>query len=241
MAIGALLNKALPIPLAIKALSKVNTKMGKFIIDATSYGYAADQILDFLRSENGESTKERSRLESGAPNLRPDELSNLQRMKQEEAPEKALQKGVSIATGLGGAIGGLGNEQESGQVPEEPKRDVAVSPSAPTQLKRAAEMPQDITGAISPELKRFVEDRLSKGSPLNRIAGLAKSHFFNEIKKIQDESGMEFSEYLESLYGDNREQARVEGLKQPAPTQGKQDLANSIMQAAQMIQQLRGK
>ncbi len=245
MSIAPLLSKLIPAPLAIKGLSKLNSKVGKFIFDATAYGYGADQILDYLRNqfEGTHQTQERSRLESGSPSLRPDELSSLEQMKQREAPSRLLQKGIATAAGLSGGLGGMEENEMQNQQPKEVSRSTTqVTPLQEEQMEppQKRQSPQGILEALSPQLKQFVEDRISKGGPLNRIAALAKSHFFDEVNQIQQESGMEFSDLLESLYGQERNSARVMGLQQQ-PDQGKQQLANSMMAAVEMMRQLRGK
>lgn len=241
MSINALLSKFIPVPLAIKGLSKLDSKLGKFIFDATAYGYGADQILEHLRGqfETKSQKQERARLESGAENLRPDELANLQSMKQNELPATLGQKAVGIATGLGGGLAGLNEEGEPNeQVKTNAGRASQVTPIQEEQMEppQPKQIPQGILEALSPKLKQFIEDRLSKGSGLAQIASLAKSHFLDEIAKIQEASGMEFSDFLESLYGKQRESARAIGLKnQPSNNEAKNAFLQGLKQLSQSL------
>ena len=239
MSIAPLLSKLIPAPLAIKGLSKLNSKVGKFIFDATAYGYGADQILDYLRNqfEGTNQSKERSRLESGSPSLRPDELASLEQMKQREAPSRLLQKGIATAAGLSGGLGGMEENEIQDEQPAATSRSipqVASIQEEQMQPPQGSQIPQGILEALSPKLKQFVEDRISKGNPLARIADLAKAHFFEEINSIQKESGMRFADLLESLYGKQRETARVLGLR----NQNSQEMNQAKNAFLQGLQQL---
>lgn len=239
MSIAPLLSKLIPAPLAIKGLSKLNSKVGKFIFDATAYGYGADQILDYLRNqfEGTHQTQERSRLESGPPSLRPDELSSLEQMKQREAPSRLLQKGIATAAGLSGGLGGMEENEIENQQPKEVSRSAPqVTPIQEEQMDapKGTQIPQGILEALSPKLKQFVEDRISKGNPLARIADLAKAHFFEEINSLQEESGMAFADLLESLYGKQRETSRVLGLKNQ-PSEEINQAKNAFLQGLQQL------
>lgn len=262
MSILPFLSKYLPIGIALKGLSKVNPKVRDFIVDSTTLGYGGDQILEYLRGQLGSPDEEKERLESGDPNLRPDELASLEKTKQREAPGKAIQKGLSLATGLAGGLSGLGAEESENEelmVPQnvpisEGEKPIArgMQPNIPA-VKQAGEklatmrvaqksfsqqqQPEAQPGVmegISQQLKEFVEGRLSKGHPLAKIASLAKSHFFDEIKAIEDESGTPFSQFLESLYGKGRQQARVKGLAQ----QEKSPAVNDFFKRMQQLEQL---
>ncbi len=246
-----LLSKYIPVPTAIKGLTKISPKIGQFIVDATAYGYGADKILDYLRNEidGGAFKEEKERVQSGDPSLRPDEAAAGEQIRQREAPSKMIQKGIGLATGIVGGLGALG-EQDEGIDNEQPQASSRSVPQVASiqeeqmEPQQSKQIPVGVLEAISPNLKKFVEDRLSAGSDLNKIASLAKSHFFDEINQIQNESGMAFRDFLESLYGQKRQTSRSMGLQQQGQQDqgaGKQQLASSMMAAVEMMRQLKGK
>lgn len=266
MNIKPLLSKFVPIAVALKGISKINPKARKFIEDASVYGYGGDQILEFLRNQLGHPDAERERLESGAPNLRPDEKASLEQMNQREAPGRAIQHTLAAGAGIGAGLAGLEGEEEQMPMNEEPvvpqgipssegEKPIArgMQPNIPA-VKQAGEklktmnvaqkvFPQQqraqpgVMEGISPQLKEFVEGRIAKGKALPQIASLAKSHFFDEIKDIEDESGMPFAKFLESLYGKERENARVKGLAQ----QGRGPEINTFLEGLRQLRQQAGR
>lgn len=196
---------------------------------------------------------------------RPDEMAALQQVKSAQLPGELLQKGASAGLGAIAGMGASrlaggeeGMQPESQQTGTEEPAQQQAQPSLPNlqavkqagqQLKtmnvaqKAFQQPQQpeaqpgVMEGISEKLKEFVEGRLAKGTPLAKIASLAKAHFFDEIKSIEDESGTSFSQFLESLYGKGREQARVKGLAQQGGGQEK----NAFLQDLKKLREMVGK
>lgn len=250
------LSKYIPVPTALKGLSKVSPKLGQFIVDATTYGYGGDKIIDYLRNQIEGTDEEKERLQAGGESLRPDESASLEQMNQRDAPARALQKGAATALGIAGGLSGFGEEesqpeeqqpQQSGIQPDLSAVNRAGQTLATGRVAQQAFQPQQpeaqpgVMEGISEKLKEFVEGRLAKGNPLAKIASLAKSHFFDEIKAIEDETGSPFAQFLEGLYGKGREQARVKGLSQQGQPQGTSDLMKNIALANQTLNKLLGK
>ncbi len=247
------LSKYIPVPTALKGLSKVSPKLGQFIVDATTYGYGGDKIIDYLRNQIEGTDEEKERLQAGGESLRPDESASLEQMNQRDAPARALQKGAATALGIAGGISGM-DEEEQPEEQQQPQQsgiqpDLSAVKQAGQTLatKRVAQqaLPQQkqqeaqpgVMEGISEKLKEFVEGRLSKGNPPAKVASLAKAHFFDEIKAIEDETGSPFAQFLEGLYGKGREQARVQGLKQQGSSQDKDKFLQGLQQLRQMVGQ----
>lgn len=117
-----LLHKAIPAGLALKGLSKVNPNLSNFATTALSSGYAADQILDYLRGRIGMSgdSEETERLENSGRALRPDEKRSLKKRKQNEAGKNIATAAIGAATGLAGMQRNAPNENQGrGIMPDE--------------------------------------------------------------------------------------------------------------------------
>lgn len=112
-----LLHKAIPAGLALKGLSKVNPNLSNFATTALSSGYAADQILDYLRDRIGMSgdTEETERLENSGRALRPDEKRSLKRRKQNEVGKNVATAAIGAAAGLAGMPRSSPNQEQTGR------------------------------------------------------------------------------------------------------------------------------
>ncbi len=250
-AILPFLLEQIPSHIAAYGIGRKNPKLGSFIHAAQTAGYSTDAIVGYLRNKfkpTGAALNE-SNLEQRAiqGTARPDEKAELQQIKSSQFPSNLLQKGAAAGAGALAGLGAtrmMGKDSQEIQEQEQPRSFPKVSPMQEEQIEPPIQKPQQgpegMLEALSPKLKTFIEERLSAGNPLNRIASLAKSNFFDEINQIQNESGMEFRDFLESLYGQKRQTARVIGLQQQEQGAGKQNLSNSIMQAVQMMRQIRG-
>ncbi len=138
-----LLNKLIPPALAVKGLSKVDSRVSNFLTSAAAAGYGTDLALDFLRNQfeaPGERT-EKERLERGASQgtLRPDEMAAREQLRQSGNVPNALQKGASIGAGLlaGGipgavasAAGSLGGQEEEQQQMQRQPQQIKQQPPA---------------------------------------------------------------------------------------------------------------
>lgn len=98
----------------LQAIGKIMPGIGQFVPAAYSAGYAADQILDFLKNQFTNPSERRNirsleaRAESG--NLRPDQKSELAEFEQNRRPSETIGQlarlGAQGAAGLAGAKSG---------------------------------------------------------------------------------------------------------------------------------------
>lgn len=121
--IAPFLSRALPVSLGLKGLSKTDPRIQRFVGYATSAGFGADQIMDYLRSklENPQDQATRSQMESDEAQgrLRPDERANLSMIRESQRPKDIAQTGLSAAVGLGGGVLGADQESEEAIDPKE--------------------------------------------------------------------------------------------------------------------------
>lgn len=154
-AAGKLLHKALPAGLAMKGLSKINPRIGNFIVDATTSGFAADKVLDYLRDRlsNPGALQERNRLEQqeNQGNLRPDELASLNKRKEEES----IGKGAGILAGIAGGVAGLGNEPQGETEEQQPQRQPPPPPNRQEQALKGAMQQKKARSMREEEEERF--------------------------------------------------------------------------------------
>lgn len=250
-AILPLLAEQVPAHVAAWGIGKKNPKLGSFIHAAQGAGHSLDAILGYLRQQlkpagaAANESKLAQRASSGS--ARPDELAALEQIKSSQLPQDLLQKGVSAGAG---ALAGLEvsklRENQNDQPQANANAAKQITPiqeeqqEAPRPKQNMKDFGQILT-ALSPKLKKFIEDRLSKGMPLQSIYPLVQKSFLDEIQHIEGQTGMSFDKILESLYGQERQTERVMGLQQQQPNQGTAQLAQTMMQAAQLIKQIRGK
>lgn len=137
----ALLNRALPIGLATKGISKVNPRIGSFVQGALGSGYTADQVFGFLRSklEGTASAAERSRLEAGerAGTLRPDERAAREEISQSRRAGDLLQTAAGLGAGVLGGISGMRQaetQQEEPPKEQQPQREMGPREAAASRL-----------------------------------------------------------------------------------------------------------
>ncbi len=157
-----LLNKLIPIGLAVKGLEKVDPRLKTFFTGAFASGYGADEAMDFLRTKF--ENPEHERLEEGSKrgSLRPDEAAGLQQIRKSQDIKNNVKKGVALGAGLAGGAASLllgGNkgarairpevlpaEQKQMQIPYQAQRAIEEKPRAP--IPGAGDV---ITPPISPE------------------------------------------------------------------------------------------
>lgn len=113
------LNKLIPSSLAIKGISKIDSGLGRFVQNALTVGYTADNVIDYLRNKvvpSGEDLERKrllSRQQSGK--ARPDETTALLNQREPDSGKKALSVAAGIGAGLMGLKGGVPSEQEGEQ------------------------------------------------------------------------------------------------------------------------------
>ena len=194
-----LLNKLLPKNLAVKGLSKIDPRIGKFIANATSAGYAADEALDYLRNQFEPNENQ---------NLRPDQIASQKRLNQSD--ELKGLAGTALKTGLGvagiGAIPQVIGNLFQGQEQEQP----------------TAQEQQNIIEQYSPALKQFIDQQIQNGQSPLAAGAIAQQQgkFRNEIEKMTRDHKTTFANIIESIYGQGdqalqgQQQAQQQGQSQ---------------------------
>lgn len=223
-----LLNKLVPVGLALKGLEKIDPRLKTFFSGAFAAGYGADEAMNFLRSKF--ESPESERLEEGAKkgSLRPDEAAGLQAVRKSKNVSENIQKGVALGAGAAGGIASLLSGKGSQAIKPEVLPALKGKPKqlgagkAPLQIeeKLRAKVPAEGEVIVPPASPNQQQDA-------GRISALKK---FNEQK--QKKSLME------------QEQARFQAQygaqqAQPAQQQG-QDPNGLLLQALQELKKLRG-
>lgn len=125
-----LLNKFIPVSLAVKGLGKVDKRFVNYFEGAAIAGFGADQALDYLREkfESPADESERNRLGNKVARgtARPDEMASSKEFERANTIKKGAQTAATLgaaalgAPALAGLIGGQGGEEELQQpTPEE--------------------------------------------------------------------------------------------------------------------------
>lgn len=166
----------------LNAAKKIAPKLVPFIAGASSAGYAADQVLDFLKNQfiSPKEKRERASLTErvGSGVARPDEAANLSRMERKAAPFENAQQGIRMASQLAGGLASLGGQP---QQQEEPKKQ-----EAPPQLT------QEEISQLPGQPKQLPARGLGQGLPVvnQRAQGMAapqpqeQSRSFNPLAAI---------------------------------------------------------
>lgn len=236
-----LLNKYVPSALAVKGLSKIDSRLGTFIQNAISSGYTTDTVLDFLRSsiQSPGDKREMQNLESmsASGNIHPEQQRSLQKRQGEEA----IGKGISTVAGLSGGLSGLGSETQPGamnqasQMPEMSNENTLQSQAQPPSIPSKEN--RNIIQQYSPELFEFLQEQIQKGN--NPIAAGAaaqnNSKFSNIIKKISKDHKADWSSILQTVFGN--EQAQQAPQQQNTQQQGPG--SEILMKALQMAAEAR--
>lgn len=131
-----LLNKLVPVGLAIKGLEKVDPRYKTFFSGAFSAGYGADQAMEYLQNKITGNNDEQQRLERGKAQgtLRPDEAAGLAQVKQSENIKNLIQTGAGLGAGALGGAAALAANGASG----------AVNPSEITRMPPGQGVPKQI-------------------------------------------------------------------------------------------------
>jgi hypothetical protein len=110
--------------LILKAVGKIAPHLGSFVSGAYTAGYAADQILDFIRNKYSTPEEKRDRAQlterANAGVARPDERAALSRQEQATAPFETAGSLSKIGAQFAGGMGAVGSsinaaEQEADQ------------------------------------------------------------------------------------------------------------------------------
>ncbi len=235
----------IPASLAQKALSKVDKRFSNYFAKSAAYGIDATRALDYL-SERFESDKQREykdQLEKGAKNntLRPDEMVSRSEISNSEMPGRALRTAAGFAAGGALGLGGEGmlGEEDSGNAPISPEQTQDRTKQKPETMtqgieKGIANQKNRPAEAQFPELISFVRQKLGDGIDPEEIYQYVKQapEFRQTVDWIEKKDGRPFLERIMSYAGQRGQQGQK--------SQGKEQLANTIMQATQVLKGLRG-
>lgn len=258
------LDSFIPASLAMKGISKIDPRLGRFLAGAVGSGYGIDKALSYLREQfqSPSTTAEKGRLQRGMQQggLRTDEKESFQRIKQSERLPDALSQAAVVGGGLGGALAslsGMGGQQQPQEVSQQQSQQSQQSQQQSQQPQQAAQpaprAPQQTASNViekySPELAKHVGFRIYAGVPVPEVIQHAKgnSKFRKPIDQIERDSGMSFEEIVDSIYGnpihgDQGQQAtqqQIQSQQKPAG-QGKIDLVNIMQKLTQRMEQLKG-
>lgn len=185
-----LLNKFVPIGIAVKGLEKVSPKLKSFLGGATAAGYSANEAIDFLRDQFS-----RPHMKQPGSGARPDEQAAFNRRQHEEAPQRAAQGVASIgAAGLGGlgaaaltGAGQIANQVTSNQQPDQ-----------------SSQQPGGFLEFIkqNPELGSYIDSLIQQGIDPIQAASQAKKHrkFSPLVQSIESQMGQSFEDLIAQLF-----------------------------------------
>ncbi len=188
--------------MAVKGLSKIDPRFSNFISTSLASGYAAENILDYLRermSPEGDKM-ESQRLEQGAQSGNQTSQERVALTKRRS--ESGLGKGLGAAIGLASGIGGLGGQEATQGMTQQqasPGQMQQEQPPPPPENKN----PISILSQFSPELSQFVMGNIEQGRQPREAAVLAYTtgKFNKIIQGIQKSTGQNFEDFLEGLFG----------------------------------------
>lgn len=188
-----LLNKFVPLGLAVKGLERISPKIKSFLGGATAAGYSANEAMDFLRNQFSG-----PQMQEPVKGSRPDEKAAFNRRQHEETPQRVAQGVASIGAG---ALGGLGAAAVTGagQVAEE------LSPGAnQDETSQASQQPSGFLEFIkqNPELGSYLDSLIQKGMNPIQAASEAKKHrkFGPLVQSIEGQMGQSFEDLLSQLF-----------------------------------------
>jgi len=188
-------NKAIPVGLAVKGLSKSNANLRKYFDTATAWGYGIGEAMDYLKDqyETSGAKDEMSRLQR-EESLRPDERASKARMEHERSPYNAIRQGVGLGTklaGIGSAamgasdiLGGLSGKNES--------------------MGQQSKSPFDVLAEYSMPLAEALATQLESNRPLEQVLALLKQEghpLSSEVKKVERATGKNFFDFAMNLFG----------------------------------------
>lgn len=199
--IQPLLNRILPISTAVNALGKINPSLKKFFSHAATWGYPAEEALEFLRTqfEGSGREEETKRLKEGMAkgDLRPDQKASLAQREHDATPIN-MSKGLAGMAGKAGMAGlgatalqGLGNQPQS-------------QPS----IKREALQPDEVLNedieaqqiGFSPDKRRGLSAPVDQGDTIN----MASPHQLRAQQAMDKRQGTSESESPISMGSESR-------------------------------------
>ncbi len=201
-----LLNKALPVGLAIKGLGKIDPRLSNFASGAFGAGYTADQVIDFLRTsfENPGEKGVRKGLDQRAAQgtARPDELAAKKRIGQTDLPYDLLKGGAALAGGLGAIQGlGAGEQNNQGKQPS-PLSSEGLAQQAEGMQQEAPQQDFNID-KWSPQILAFIKKHIDAGQSIEEAAMTAQKSPLHAgiVKRIEQGTGQSFIEWVKQQLG----------------------------------------
>ena len=246
-----LLNKFIPPALALKGLSKIDSKLGNFITNAVSVGYATDSILDYLRKK----TSQDYHNEAGR-SLRPDEI-NAAKNYDPSQNKKTLATAVGLGAAGLGLMGGNqqgGNDESQAIQPDEISRGIprqapkqiggSKQPLQLTEQKQPGIPPQGST--IVPPLQPGQQQQANKASAMQKFQQhqQKKSMLQQEAQRFEQGYGQalqqlneEEQQLMQQIQADRQGQV---GQQNPQQDQGN-SASERIIAAINELKRVRGR
>ena len=188
--------KQFPVAAARKALGKINPLFNSYFSKALTYGYSANQAMDYLNDRFSSSSNKdyENQLESSARNgsIRPDEDVNRTELNREKIPGKIARTAITAATGLS-----LGSDDgSSGSPPIQPDMEMAKKPESPLSMEaigRDVEAQGPVSKNKSSKLIEAAQRTLRNNDEHDTYKKLKETeHYGKMIRKWEDENGGSF-------------------------------------------------
>jgi len=222
-----LLNKFVPLGIAVKGLERVSPKIKSFLGGATAAGYSANEAIDFLRDQfSGPQMKQPG---AGA---RLDEQAAFNRRQHEETPQRVAQ-GIA-ATGAAG-LGGLGAAALTGATQAE--NLISGSPQTEQKVSQPGGFLEFIKQ--NPELGSYLDSLIQKGMDPIQAASEAKKHrkFGPLVQSIEGQMGQSFEDLIAQLFqgvGQNTTQNSCPNGQNTSQSGGDSELIAALQQILKM-------
>lgn len=206
----AILNKTLPIGIALKSISKINPRLQSFIKGSLAAGYGGNEILSYLKNQIS------SPQEALGRTPRPDEEAIQNINAKSEMPLNLAKGAATAGLALGGgalasalpaaagALAGGGGEEEkvSETVTEKPMK--AKEPTLKEKIVEDVKYmtPSDTFIRKHPELGRFLDSLIKQGaSPVEAAAQAKRSKKWSPlVSSIEESMGQPFEELIGRLF-----------------------------------------
>lgn len=210
------LNRLLPPALAFKGLQKLDPRIGKFLtVAAGSYG--VDGALDFLRdkfqTESSKAGEQRTRSNLGTGNLRPDEEAVYQQVQNSRQIPNLLMNAAKTGAGIAGGAGlaGLGAQALGGLMEGDQAQQIGQQTPSEQQRKEDVPMGSNLLDQFAndyPDIAQAIGNYINNGQSPEVAAAILKQStpFSQKIKKIERKIGMNFEDYIASLFGQSQQQ-----------------------------------
>lgn len=207
--ISPFLNDLIPSELAMKGLSKIDPRLGKFFKGILSSGHTADEGLQYLRKElTPESTK--------------NQPVKMQSPKDINVANESMNQGVDKFQA---------QRQHAKNMSSKPPQEQIKQ----SVLPQGGGSSLDIISSQSPELGQFLDKQLQQGRTPEVAAAMAKQvrAFESPIRKIERMAKRNFVD----IFSESHQGQATQG--QQEPQQPQIGVSDKLMQALKMAQQAR--